>query len=109
MEYERFGLTLMLRPSGELDLVAADQLRQVADDLLGRGRIQHLYVNLERVEFLDSSFLGALLGRYRKVAAAGGRMGLIRVPAPLRPFLEAAGLFRVLAEYDSELQALTAS
>jgi hypothetical protein len=39
MEYERFGLTLMLRPSGELDLVAADQIRAVADDLLARGRI----------------------------------------------------------------------
>lgn len=109
MEYERFGLTLMLRPSGELDLVAADQLRQVADDLLARGRIQHLYVNLERVQFLDSSFLGALLGRYRKVAAAGGRMGLIRVPGALRPFLEAAGLFRVLSEFESEIQALSAS
>jgi anti-sigma F factor antagonist len=109
MEYERFGLTLMLRPAGELDLVAADLFRRVADDLIDRGRIQHLFVNLERVQFLDSSFLGALMGRHRKIQRAGGRMGLVRVPESLRPFLQAGGAFKVLAEYESELQALTAS
>jgi stage II sporulation protein AA (anti-sigma F factor antagonist) len=108
MEYEKFGSTLVLRPSGELDLVSAEELRRLVDDLLLRGRVQHLYVNLERVGFLDSSFIGALLGRYRRIAGAGGRMGLIRVPGAMRPFLEAAGLFRLMAEYESELQALTA-
>lgn len=108
MEHQLFGDSLVVRLSGELDLVAAAHFKQLVDDLLDWGRVRRLYVNLERVTFVDSSFLGALLGRYRRISQQGGSMGLICPPGSVRPTLELAGLFRLMAEYKSEPDALSA-
>lgn len=108
MEVQQVGQSLVVRLSGELDLVAAADFKQVVEDLLERRKVRNLYVNLERVTFLDSSFLGAMLGRYRRISAEGGRMGVIRPAGSIRPTLELSGIFRTMAEYGSEPEALSA-
>lgn len=108
MAYQLQGSNLVVRLAGELDLVAAAEFRRVVDDLLDRRKAQHLFVNLERVSFLDSSFLGALLGRYRRIHQEGGRMGVVGVPGSVRPVLELSGIFHKMAEFRSEEEALAA-
>lgn len=107
MEHATVGANLVTRLTGELDLVAAAEFRRVVDDLLDRRKARHLVVNLERVTFLDSSFLGALLGRYRRLHMEGGRLILVGTPRSVRPTLEAAGLYQIVTEYPSESDALT--
>lgn len=109
MELRLEGDSLVVRVSGELDLVAASEFRRRVDEALDRRRIRNLYVNLEAATFLDSSFLGALLGRYRRMHQSGGRVGLIRPPAALRPTLEISGLFKAMQEFTSEGEALSAN
>jgi stage II sporulation protein AA (anti-sigma F factor antagonist) len=108
MEYERIEHSLVVRLRGELDLVAAAEFKRVVDDLLDRRPARNLYVNLERVTFLDSAFLGALLGRYRRISQAGGRMGIVGAPGTVRPALELSGIFKTMHDYASELEALEA-
>jgi stage II sporulation protein AA (anti-sigma F factor antagonist) len=108
LEYQHIGTSLVVRPVGELDLVAAQEFKRLVDDLLDRRKVRNVYVNLEQVSFLDSSFLGALLGRYRGVSLRGGRMGIINPPVAIRPTLELSGIFRTMAEYRSEADALAA-
>lgn len=107
MELQQVGQNLVVRLRGELDLVTAAEFRRRVDDLLDRRKIKNLFVNLEGTTFLDSSFLGALLGRYRRIHQAGGRMGLVRPPAAIRPTLELSGLFRTMEEFASEPDALS--
>ncbi|HWI61641.1 MAG TPA: anti-sigma F factor antagonist [Symbiobacteriaceae bacterium] len=106
MEHHTVGAYLVTRLAGELDLVGAAEFRKLADDLLDRRKVRHLVVNLERVTFLDSSFLGALLGRYRRLKMEGGHMVLVSIPPSVRPALEASGLFKIMNEYPSESDAL---
>lgn len=108
MEWQLIGQNLVVRVAGELDLVAASEFKGLVEGLLDRRKARNLYVNLERVTFLDSSFLGALLGRYRRISQAGGRMGIVRPPGPVRPALELSGVFRVMDEFGSEPEALSA-
>ncbi len=108
LEYRVEGENLVVRLSGELDLVAAAEFKRVVDELLDRRKGRNLFVNLERVTFLDSSFLGALLGRYKRLNQAGGRMGIVRPPRALRPTLELSGVFGLIPEYGSEPEALSA-
>lgn len=102
------GRRMVVRFTGELDLVAAAELKAAVDDLIDRGKVTHLYINLERVTFLDSSFLGALLGRFRRISQVGGQVGLIRPADSVRPTLELSGLFKTMAEYGSEAEAMAA-
>lgn len=108
IDHQQHGNALVVRLAGELDLVAAAEFKRLVDDLLDRRKVRNLYVNLERVTFLDSSFLGALLGRYRRITQEGGRMGVIRPHASVRPTLELSGVFRTMEEFGSEPEALTA-
>lgn len=108
MEWQIVGRNLIVRLHGELDLVNAGRFRQAVDEILDRGRASNLYVNLSGVTFMDSSFLGALLGRYRRIEQAGGKMGLIAAPGPLRPTLEISGLLRTMPGYRTEEEALAA-
>ncbi len=108
MEAQHIGQNLVVRLEGELDLVAAAEFKALVDDLLDRRKARNLYVNLERVTFLDSSFLGALLGRFRRIQQSGGRMGVIRPAGAIRPTLELSGIFRTMEEFGSEREALSA-
>lgn len=108
MEYQLVEHSLFVRLSGELDLVAAAEFKQVVDDLLDRRPVRNLFVNLERVTFLDSAFLGALLGRYRRISQGNGRMAIVGAPGTVRPTLELSGVFKTMKEYRSEPEALSA-
>lgn len=107
IESQLTGSNLVVRLEGELDLVSAAAFKRLVDDLLDRRKARNLYVNLERVTFLDSSFLGALLGRYRRIRQAGGRMGVINPAGCIRPTLELSGVFRTMDEFGSEPEALS--
>jgi anti-sigma B factor antagonist len=56
--------------SGEVDLSTVSQLRERLFELADDG--EPLIVDLEKVTFIDSTGLGALVGAYRRAAAHGG-------------------------------------
>ncbi|MFS8641091.1 MAG: anti-sigma F factor antagonist, partial [Symbiobacteriaceae bacterium] len=108
MECELVGQSLIVRLSGELDLVAAARFKETVEELLDRRPIRHLYVNLSQVTFVDSAFLGSLFGRYRRISREGGRVGVIGVPPQVRSALELSGVFRTMEEFRTEEEALSA-
>lgn len=108
MEHQLQGNVLIVRLWGELDLVAAAGFKRLVDEILERRPVRYLIVNLERVTFVDSAFLGSLLGRYRRLSASGGRMAVVGTPDSVKPTLEISGIYRTMEEYASELEALSA-
>ena len=81
---------------GELDLKTADPLRQALDKLLDRYRDRDLLLDLAEVPFVDSSGLGVLLGRYRRLAAQGRGISLTGVRPGVRSLLELAGIDSIM-------------
>jgi len=98
--------TLIVRPEGEFDVHTAPVFRQDVERSLEATRARKLVVSLKSVSFIDSSGLGVLLGRHRRMVELGGRMAIVSVPARIRPVLELSGLFKVIPVYDSEKKAL---
>lgn len=100
LDIEVRGNDLVVRVAGELDLQAAGEFRRRIEAELDRAQIRTVYVDLARVTFIDSSGLGALLGRWRRIRQEGGRMVLV-APAPaVRPVLELAGIYRLMEVRD---------
>ncbi len=83
--------------TGDLDLTTADSLRERLDDLIVRYPDKDLILDLKDVPFIDSSGLGVILGRYRRLQDRGRRMGLIGVRANVRSVLEVAGVSRIIS------------
>lgn len=100
--------SLIVRLTGELDLETVDAFRmEVRKELEASERLRHVILDLRGVTFIDSSGVGAILGRYRDIH--GSRRGKLVAFGPrpqVRRVLEIAGLMRVMAVADTQQQAL---
>ena len=61
---------------GEIDVYTAPRLRELLIELVNNGYYQ-LVVNMEKVEFLDSTGLGVLVGGLKRVRAHDGSLDLV--------------------------------
>jgi stage II sporulation protein AA (anti-sigma F factor antagonist) len=90
----------------ELDLHAAESFRRQIDAWVDESGSRALVLNLRRVTFIDSTGLGALLGRFRRMRAAGGTLSIVRPASPVRTLFDAAGLGELLPVFPTEERAL---
>ena len=79
---------------GEIDHHSALFLREDLDELILRERPQRLVLDLSRIEFMDSSGLGLLMGRYRLLRELGGEMAVDPVNERVEKILRLAGMER---------------
>jgi stage II sporulation protein AA (anti-sigma F factor antagonist) len=63
---------------------------------------------MRRVDFIDSSGLSAILGRYRRVLDLQGRMALSGATSRVASLLELAGVTGIIPLYASLADALAA-
>ncbi|WP_071432030.1 STAS domain-containing protein [Angelakisella massiliensis] len=80
------------RLAGEIDHHAAQQLREEIDSRAQQCRPQRLVLDFARVEFMDSSGIGLVLGRYRLMEELGGQLIVTGLPRHLRKVMRVAGI-----------------
>jgi anti-sigma B factor antagonist len=102
---ENDGHTLVFKLTGSFDLATSPPVRAALTDAMDKGK-QELVVDLSRVEFLDSTGLGALIGAQRRAAESNGSIRLVVNEGPILRLLNITGLIRVLAVYHSLPDAL---
>ncbi|HEX6872741.1 MAG TPA: STAS domain-containing protein [Micromonosporaceae bacterium] len=66
----------VLEIGGEIDVYTAPKLRERLIDMVGAGE-KRVVVDLGRVEFLDSTGLGVLVGAHRRLRAGDGSLRLV--------------------------------
>ncbi len=85
MEARFLGGTLSVAIGGELDLYTAAEVADRIDRALDDHVVRQLDLDLGAVSFIDSSGLGVIFGRYKKMRHRGGHMQITRVsPVALR-------------------------
>ena len=90
------GKDLWARITGEIDMHAAGHLRRELDTSLDHARPESLLLDMKGVTFIDSSGLGVILGRYRRLKKQGGKM-IIYKPAPqVLRLLQLSGLDKIM-------------
>ena len=98
-------LTLFLRLDGELDMHTASMVRQAIDIEIEKRGIRTVILNLENVRFVDSSGLGVILGRYKKLLPMGGKLKITNVPPHIYKIMELSGLPKIINFYLDEAHA----
>ena len=66
------------------------------DDELYRQRPKKLTLDLSKVEFMDSSGLGLILGRFNKASELGTEFTLLNPAESVRKILDVAGIARMI-------------
>jgi anti-sigma B factor antagonist len=92
---------------GEIDVYTAPRLRELLIDLVNNGHYQ-LVVNMEKVEFLDSTGLGVLVGGLKRVRAHDGSLDLVCTQERILKIFRITGLTKVFGIHDSVDEAIAA-
>jgi stage II sporulation protein AA (anti-sigma F factor antagonist) len=105
LSFHRGPSCLVAKLSGELDLSSAPNFKERVDQELRATGAPNLVLNLRSLDFVDSTGLGAILGRMRQVTAGGGKLILAAVPPKVLSMLEMAGLASLLPMVRTEEEA----
>ena len=92
---------------GEIDIYTAPRLRELLIDLASKNSYQ-LIVNLDKVEFLDSTGLGVLVGGLKRVRAHDGWLDLVCTQERILKIFRITGLTKVFAIHQTVNQAIAA-
>jgi anti-sigma B factor antagonist len=101
------GGTTIVSVGGEIDVYTAPKLRDKITELVGDG-VFDLVIDMEAVEFLDSTGLGVLVGGLKKVRAHDGSLELVCTQDRLLKIFRITGLAKVFVIHDSADGALAA-
>lgn len=103
---ERRGDSVVIAIRGDLDLVTGPQF----DAYLTRAREEHdrIVLDLSAVDFLDTSSLAVIVGHWKAMQAAGGRLALAGARYRYTKSLWITGLADRLPFYDTVDKAVAA-
>lgn len=87
---------LMVRMPEELDHHRAAAIREAADDYIVHGMIQNVVFDFEDTRFMDSSGIGVIMGRYKKVICFGGKVYAIHADGQIKRILRMSGLSKII-------------
>jgi anti-sigma B factor antagonist len=93
---------------GEIDVYTAPKLRDKITELVAAG-VYDIVIDMEGVEFLDSTGLGVLVGGLKKVRAHDGSLQLICNQDRLLKIFRITGLAKVFVIHESADAALAGS
>lgn len=102
MTYEVGNGALIYYLPEELDHYAADCLKRKTEKEFESGQVRYLIFDFAKTSFMDSSGIGLITGRFRKVHDVGGKVYAIHVNDTIDRVLRMSGIYQILEKKDSK-------
>lgn len=106
LEFENKDDKLIVSMAGELDHHSAEEVRNRIDDRLDRENIVKLIMDFSDVTFMDSSGIGVVIGRYKKLNLKKGSICITKARDSVKRVFELSGMFKIIKLYDSVDEAV---
>jgi anti-sigma B factor antagonist len=90
---------------GEIDVYTAPLLRQKLVDLVDEGAL-NIVVDMEKVDFLDSTGLGVLVEGLKRVKTRGGNLTLVITQDKILKIFDITGLNKAFPVYGTREEAV---
>lgn len=87
---------LMIKLPEEIDHHRAAYIGECADRFILREDVSHVVFDFEATRFMDSSGIGVIMGRYKKISCFGGRVYAIHVDRQIARILRMSGLNKIV-------------
>ncbi len=106
LNFETINQNLIVRLDGELDHHTAEEIRQKVDKEIDKNNSKNIIFDLSNMNFMDSSGIGVVIGRYKKVSKLGGQAAVVNVNSRIDRIFKMSGLFNIVKKFDNENQAI---
>ena len=99
-QVEENCLTIFL--PGELDHHNAEEIRKGADKLIEENHIKCVIFDFQETNFMDSSGIGVMMGRYKMVYLLGGEVWAVHANERMKKILTMSGVTKIIQMYEEE-------
>ena len=99
-EFQVIEDCLMVKLPEEIDHHRAGDIAKQADWFILQQEISNIVFDFENTKFMDSSGIGIIMGRYKKITFFGGRVFVIHTDKQIRRILMMSGLNRMVEIMD---------
>jgi anti-sigma B factor antagonist len=106
LEHRTQGDVTVLDVGGEVDVYTAPKLREKLVELVSDGHY-NIVVDMTKVEFLDSTGLGVLVGGLKRVRSHNGALELVCNQERILKIFRITGLTKVFPIHDTLEEALS--
>lgn len=89
---------LHVKLSGELDEHTSAYVRTSLDGLTECGGIKRLYIDMSELSFMDSTGIGVLIGRYKRLKPRGVAIFLKSPTAAVDRVLGLSGIYEIMTK-----------
>ena len=86
----------------ELDHHNAEAIKKESDYLIDRNHIRYVIFDFAETSFCDSSGIGVLMGRYKKVYMFGGSVYAVNATERMKKILKMSGITKIMQIYEEE-------
>lgn len=101
IEYINTNNVLKIALIGELDECAADYIRESIDALIDAAVcLSEVTLDLSGVSFMDSTGVGVIIGRYKKLKALGVKLSLFKVSSTVDRVFKIAGIYQIIGKVE---------
>lgn len=87
---------IIIKLNGELDMHTVDIVREYTEKYFNDPTVHRILFDLDGIVFIDSSGIGLILGRYKKMQQTGKKMDLICNKPQIKRILEISGVGKVI-------------
>lgn len=95
-EYAIIENYLCIKMPKEVDHHGAAGIRECADRLILDDKVKNIVFDFEDTTFMDSSGIGIIIGRYRKISCFGGKVYAINANERIARLLRSSGLSSII-------------
>lgn len=96
---------LIIELRADLDHHLANKLREEIDEYIQKNNLHKILFDFEQVSFMDSSGIGLIMGRYRKIGDKC-KMAVCGVNISVKRIFEISGLYKLVKVFDTAVDAL---
>ena len=102
MKYEVQENCLTIFLPGELDHHNAEEIRKRSDYLIDQNHIRYVIFDFTDTTFMDSSGLGVIMGRYKRIYMLGGEVCAVHTSERMKKILTMSGVTRIMQIYEED-------
>jgi len=94
--YKTLNSVLYIGISGELDESKASDARETLDALIERESIKKVMLDMSELSFMDSTGIGVLLGRFKKLKALNIPLNIANPSKAVDKLLNLSGVYKYM-------------
>lgn len=99
LKFDKKDDKLIVCLMGELDHHSAEEVRVKIDDRIDRDNIRKVILNFSGVTFMDSSGIGVVIGRYKKMKNRSGNLCVAEINRTVNKVFEISGMYKIIDVY----------